>query len=74
MAKILDSQPWTAPQRHCLERNGKQFLENTLVDAESLDQGVFKQHGGYKRLDKMFDGEIANVLEQIAGEIWRAAA
>jgi type I restriction enzyme R subunit len=45
------------------------------VDVEALDEGQFKQEGGgFKRLNKIFDGKIVNVLEQITEQIWQAAA
>ena len=75
MDKILTSRPWTAPQRKWLERIGKQFRENTLVDQDALDQGQFKEEGGgFTRLNKVFDGELVNVLEQITENIWEAVA
>ena len=74
MQRILASQAWTAPQRKWLERIGKQFVQNTLVDKEDLDQGQFREVGGFKRLNKIFDGKIVNVLEQISEQIWQAAA
>ena len=75
MDTILNQQQWTNPQRKWLERIAKQFRENTLVDKESLDQGQFKQEGGgFTRLNKVFDGEIVNVLETFAKEIWQVAA
>ena len=75
MDTILNQQQWTNPQRKWLERIAKQFRENTLVDKESLDQGQFKQEGGgFTRLNKVFNGEIVNVLETFAKEIWQVAA
>ncbi len=74
MDNILQSQPWTKPQRQWLERIGMQFRKNTLVDVEALDEGQFKQEGGgFKRLNKIFDGKIVNVLELITEQIWQAA-
>ena len=75
MNTILNQQQWTNPQRKWLERIAKQFRENTLVDKESLDQGQFKQEGGgFTRLNKVFNGEIVNVLEIFTKEIWQVAA
>jgi len=72
---VLASQQWTKPQRQWLERIGKQFRENTLVDRDALDQGQFKDAGGgFTRLNKVFDGKLVNVLEQITEEIWAVAA
>ncbi|OED43450.1 type I restriction-modification system endonuclease [Chromatiales bacterium (ex Bugula neritina AB1)] len=74
MRRILASQNWTQPQRQWLDRIGKQFVQNTLVDRAALDEGVFRANGGFKRLDKVFDGNLAHVLEQISEQIWAAPA
>ena len=74
MKAILASQAWTKPQRSWLQRIGKQFKENTLVDRQSLDEGVFKEKGGFDRLNKVFDGKLADLLGQITEHIWGVAA
>ena len=74
MKAILASQAWTKPQRSWLQRIGKQFKENTLVDRQSLDEGVFKEKGGFDRLNKVFDGKLADLLGQITEHIWSVAA
>lgn len=74
MKEILASQSWTKPQRSWLERIGKQFKENTLVDRQSIDEGVFKEKGGFDRLNKVFDGKLAELLGRITDHIWSAAA
>ena len=71
---VLHQQAWTQPQIQWLERIAKQFRENTLVDKDALDQGQFKESGGgYNRLNKIFNGDIVNVLETFTLEIWRDA-
>ena len=74
MKKILAMKKWTMPQRKWLDRIGKQFKENTLVDRDSIDEGQFKDQGGFNRLNKVFDGELAELLGQITDQIWGAAA
>ncbi len=74
MKEILASQSWTKPQRSWLQRIGKQFKENTLVDRQSIDEGVFKEKGGFDRLNKVFDGKLADLLGQITDRIWSSAA
>ena len=74
LSAILHQQNWTQPQKQWLERIAKQFRENTLVDKDALDQGQFKESGGgYNRLNKIFNGDIVNVLETFTLEIWRDA-
>ncbi|HLP92028.1 MAG TPA: type I restriction-modification system endonuclease [Nostocaceae cyanobacterium] len=74
MKKILASQPWTSPQRKWLERIGKQLKAETIVDREALDRGEFKtQGGGFERLNKVFSGELENIIVTIHENIWNTA-
>lgn len=74
MATVLASRNWTGPQRQWLERIGKQFRENTLVDRDAINDGQFKEYGGFDRLNKVFDGQLAELLGQITDHIWGVAA
>ena len=76
LQKLLASKPWTAPQRDWLKRIAAQTKANQLVDREALDDPdlVFKREGGgFKRLDKMFNGELPKVLEAFNEAIWALA-
>lgn len=74
MKKILASRAWTMPQRKWLERIGKQLKVETVVDREALDHGQFKAEGGYARLDKVFDGQLEQVLGDFNDALWSDAA
>ena len=74
MKKILASRAWTMPQRKWLERIGKQLKVETVVDRDALDQGQFKAEGGYARLDKVFDGQLEQVLGDFNDALWSDAA
>lgn len=74
MTKILASRPWTQPQRKWLERIGKQLEKEVIVDKEALDRGQFKDHGGFPRLNKVFDGKLAEILKEISDAVWQVAA
>lgn len=74
MKKILAKQPWTAPQRKWLERIGKQLLAETIVDREALDRGQFKAEGGFARLNKVFEGKLELVLDDISETLWQDIA
>jgi type I restriction enzyme R subunit len=45
-----------------------------VVDQAALDQGQFKSQGGFKRLNKVFDGQLAQVLSDLNGQIWDDAS
>ncbi len=70
MKTILSSQPWTTPQRQWLERIGQQMKQETVVDKAALDQGQFKAQGGFKRIDKVFEGQLETLLAEINSAIW----
>lgn len=74
MNEILGSQGWTAPQRKWLERIGKQLKIEQIVDREALEKGAFKAEGGFNRINKVFDGKLQTILEDISEAIWKQAA
>jgi type I restriction enzyme R subunit len=74
MQQVLASRPWTQPQRRWLERIGKQLEVETVVDREALDHGQFQAEGGFNRLNKVFDGQLDQILHDITEEIWSVAA
>ena len=71
MQHILTQQAWTMPQRKWLERIALQLRQEIVVDRAALDRGQFMQHGGYKRLDKVFDGQLLTLLDDLHEEVWR---
>ena len=68
--RVLDSGEWTAPQRRWLQRIGQQLVNETIVDRQALDHGEFSEHGGFNRLNKVFDGKLEQILGDLNGEIW----
>lgn len=73
LQKLLASKAWTAPQRDWLKRIAAQTKANLLVDREALDDPdlVFKREGGgFNRLDKLFNGELQQVLEAFNDTLW----
>ena len=72
MKKILASRVWTAPQRKWLERIGQQLKLEVIVDRNALDQGQFKaQGGGFERMNRMFEGRLAELLAEINDTLWQ---
>ncbi|MDD5388918.1 MAG: type I restriction-modification system endonuclease [Gallionellaceae bacterium] len=77
LRKLLASRAWTTPQRDWLKRIAAQTKANTLVDREALDDPdlLFKtQGGGFKRLDKLFDGQLLPTLEAFNEALWQPTA
>lgn len=74
LATILKSRPWTDPQRQWLQRIGEQLKKELVVDRQALDDEPFRQHGGFNRLNRQFNGELETILSRISEELWRAAS
>jgi len=73
LQKILASHSWTGPQRDWLKRIAAQTKANLLVDHAALDDPdlIFKREGGgFTRLDKIFNGQLQQVLETFNESIW----
>ena len=74
-ATILKSRPWTDPQRQWLQRIGDRLLTELVIDRDVLDRDEpFASSGGFKRLNRQFNGELESILSQISEELWRAAS
>ncbi|MFS8067286.1 MAG: type I restriction-modification system endonuclease, partial [Byssovorax sp.] len=74
LKKILAGRAWTSPQREWLSKIGAQLKVETVLDREAFEEGLFKSSGGFARLDKSFDGKLAQVLDEVADAIWQDVA
>lgn len=77
LQSILASKTWTAPQRQWLQKIAAQTKANLIVDRAALDDPdlVFKREGGgFVRLDRIFGGELAQVLDAFNDSLWPSAA
>ncbi len=77
LQKMLASRAWTTPQRQWLQKIAAQTKANLIVDRAALDDPdlVFKREGGgFARLDRIFGGELAQVLETFNDALWEDTA
>jgi len=77
LQKLLASRTWATPQRDWLKKIAEQTKSNLIVDRDALDDAdlIFKREGGgFKRLDKIFGGELEQVLDKLHDEIWPPSA
>jgi type I restriction enzyme R subunit len=65
MKKVYALRPWTKIQRQWLERMEKQLIQETVFERADFDKGAFKDYGGFDRINKMFEGNLATVLDEI---------
>lgn len=72
---ILASRTWTQPQRQWLVRIAEQMMRETVVDRNAIDSGEFRAAaGGYRRLNRIFDEQLDEVLAQLHDQVWRESA
>jgi len=71
MKRIYAKRDWTDPQRQWLKRIAEQLEREVVVDREALDQEPFKNDGGFKRLNRIFDGQLEALLQDVNEELWR---
>lgn len=73
---MLASRNWTQPQREWLKKLAAQTKANRIVDRAAIDDPhlIFKcEGGGFKRLDKIFDGRLDQVLHHFNDSVWPKA-
>jgi type I restriction enzyme R subunit len=59
MQKVLSSRTWSDPQKKWLRRIGEQVEKEIVVDRAALDAEPFSADGGFTRLNRVFNGELA---------------
>ena len=74
MKRMMGKRVWTDPQRRWLQRIGEQVAREVIVDRAALDQEPFQADGGFNRLNRIFDGQLEDILGDINEELWRKTA
>jgi len=70
MKKVYTLEKWTKIQRQWLERIEKQLIAETVFERKDFDKGAFKAHGGFARLNKIFQGNLNTVLDEINNALY----
>jgi len=73
MQTLYSLQPWTTLQRKWLDRLAKQLVHEAVVDEHFVNRR-FARDGGAKRFDKILNGHLEQVLEQLSEKIWESAS
>lgn len=77
LQSMLATRAWTTPQRQWLQKIAAQTKANLLVDRAALDEPmlIFKREGGgFPRLNKLFDGQLQQILTQFNDALWPQSA
>lgn len=70
MQNIYALQKWNKIQRSWLERFELQLIKETVLNKEDLNTGAFRQNGGFKKINTIFQGNLEILLTQIQKNIY----
>lgn len=71
---LLATGEWTKPQINWLKRITAQMKREIIVDKTSMDSAQFREAGGFKRINKVFEGKLETILEDLNELIWQKSA
>ena len=71
---ILNSTEWTKPQETWLKRIATQMKKEFIVDKESMNSAQFREVGGFNRINRVFEGKLEQLLEDINELVWKKQA
>lgn len=70
--KIKSMKSWNKIQLKWIERFEAQLLKETVLTKQDLDEDPFKRDGGYKRLDKIFENNLDEILSKLNESLYTA--
>lgn len=74
LGQMLSGRDWTMPQRQWLQKIAAQTKANIVVDRDALDDPdlIFRREGGgFARLDRIFEGKLADTLDNFNELLWK---
>lgn len=72
--RMLAAREWNAPQRRWLQRIAQTLKDSVVVDESTFETGAWATHGGLRSMDRVFDGQVMDVVGDFEDEIWRDVA
>jgi len=73
IAKIKSFRDWNKIQLKWIERFKNQLLKETVLTKEDLNEDPFKRDGGYKRLNKIFENNLDEILTMLNENLYSAS-
>ncbi len=64
-AKLRQNHKFNKIQLDWLKRIEKVMLEETVLDEQMFEQGAFKNNGGFKGIDRRFEGRLHEVIMEL---------
>lgn len=63
--RIRAMKKWNAIQKKWLDRFEMQLIKETIIQKEDLNEGVFREEGGFNRINKVFQGQLPQLIDQL---------
>ena len=57
-----------------MQRIASQMKKEIVVDKDALNKAQFREMGGFNRLNKIFNGELSQILENMTDLVWQMQA
>lgn len=70
MKKVRNLHKWNKIQLNWLDRIENQLVNEEIIDKSLFDEGAFKNHGGYDRINKVFEGKLDEVIDKIKDNLF----
>ena len=74
VAKVRKMKSWNAVQQKWLDRFEMQLQKETILQPKDLDEEPFKDEGGFKRLNKIFEDQLEKILNTISENLYTETA
>ncbi len=70
--RLMQQHAFTAVQKDWLKRLASQIKANVVLDEALINEGPFRQQGGFRKLNQVFDGRLGELLAELNEAIWPA--
>lgn len=72
--KIRQLQDWNKTQKKWINRFEQQLLKEEVIKVTDLDEAPFSQDGGFSRLNKIFNNQLAQVIDTLNEHLYQEIA
>ena len=65
MNKLKKNHTFSKMQLDWLKRIENYLLNESILTKDTFDTGAFKSQGGFKRIDKIFENQLNDIIEEV---------
>ena len=70
ISQVRQMRQWTKIQSNWIDRFEKQLLQETVLQLENLDESPFKEKGGRKKLNAVFEDRLEEVIQHLNDQLY----